>query len=89
MGELKKELNEILNFFLRTKAKLKPVGLVKSCIGEVGQELNRYSQSDGSELTHIDIPYPAKFLSLAICDILDDLEKDNSKLWRVKKTEGV
>jgi hypothetical protein len=35
---------KFLIFFLRTKAKLKPVGLVKSCIGEVGQELNRYSQ---------------------------------------------
>lgn len=36
---------KFLIFFLRTKAKLKPVGLVKSCIGEVGQELNRYSQT--------------------------------------------
>ena len=35
---------KFLIFYLRTKAKLKPVGLVKSCIGEVGQELNRYSQ---------------------------------------------
>jgi hypothetical protein len=35
---------KFLIFFLGTKAKLKPVGLVKSCIGEVGQELNRYSQ---------------------------------------------
>ena len=37
---------KFLIFYLRTKAKLKPVGLVKSCIGEVGQELNRYSQNN-------------------------------------------
>jgi hypothetical protein len=39
---------KFLIFFLRTKAKLKPVGLVKSCIGEVGQELNRYSHARGN-----------------------------------------
>ena len=38
---------KFLIFYLRTKAKLKPVGLVKSCIGEVGQELNRYSHIVG------------------------------------------